>query len=410
MNAPEPRQPIGVSMGGMSTTEFIGLVAVMMSLTAMAVDVMLPALPQIGEALGVSDPNDRQNVVIIYMLGFSVGQLAYGRLSDTYGRRPILMVGMFIFIAGSLAASMASGFYALLAARAVQGLGAAAPRVLAIAIVRDRFAGRQMARVMSFAMAVFIILPVLAPGIGQGVLAVGTWRHIFELLLVCGILVTIWAGMRLPETVHAARAGPLPMRAAIAQVVTTRETIGYGLAGGLVFGCVLSYVASAQQIFVDVYDLGAAFPIAFGAIALTIGSASLTNARLVERLGMRRVSHAALLGFFVLALVLVAMQLAGLANFWVFVVLMAALFFLFGLVAPNFNSLAMEPQGDNAGMASSLVGFLSTAAAAVAGGIVGHMFDDTVLPLALGFVVLSALAFAVVLWIEGTSGICRQGR
>jgi DHA1 family bicyclomycin/chloramphenicol resistance-like MFS transporter len=402
MNAPEADRAAERSpTGNMSTREFIGLVAVMMSLTAMTVDVMLPALPQIGEALGVTDPNDRQYVVVIYMLGFSIGQLVYGRLSDTHGRKPVLMVGMAIFIAGSLAASVASGFMSLLLARAVQGLGAAAPRVLAIAIVRDRFAGRQMARVMSFAMAVFIILPVLAPGIGQGVLSVGTWRHIFDLLLVVGVVVALWAGLRLPETVHVADSGPLPMRQAISQVLGNRQTLGYGLASGLVFGCVLSYVASAQQIFVDVYDLGAAFPLAFGAIALTIGTAALTNARFVERLGMRFVSHTALAIFLGLSLVLIAVQLAGLANVWVFMVLMAVLFFVFGLVAPNFNALAMEPQGDNAGMASSLVGFLSTAVAAVAAAIIGHMFDDSVLPLGIGFAVLSVLAFAVIAWVEG---------
>src|SRR5262245_58771190 len=202
MHAPERERLFMATAPGstsdrMSTAEFIGLVAAMMSLTAMAVDVMLPALPQIGEALGVADPNDRQNVVIVYMLGFSLGQLAYGRLSDRYGRKPVLMVGMAIFIIGSLVASLASGFALLLCARAVQGLGAAAPRVLAIAIVRDRFAGRQMARVMSFAMAVFIIIPVLAPGMGQGVLAFGTWRHVFDLLLVAGVLVTLWAALRL---------------------------------------------------------------------------------------------------------------------------------------------------------------------------------------------------------------------
>jgi DHA1 family bicyclomycin/chloramphenicol resistance-like MFS transporter len=177
-----------------------------------------------------------------------------------------------------------------------------------------------------------------------------------------------------------------------------------------VFGSVLAYVASAQQVFVDVYDLGAGFPIAFGAIALTIGTASLTNARLVEGLGMRRVSHTALAGFIVLSAVLAAVTYAGLANVVVFIGMMMALFFLFGLVAPNFNALAMEPQGDNAGMASSVVGFVSTAAGALAGGIIGHLFNGTVLPLALGFLALSLLAFAVVVWIEGPRGVFHPGR
>ncbi|KAB2941523.1 MAG: multidrug effflux MFS transporter [Hyphomicrobium sp.] len=416
MNAPErdrrfiARSAAAMPADRMSIGEFIALTAVMMSLTAMAVDVMLPALPQIGEALGVADPNDRQNVVIVYMLGFSLGQLAYGRLSDKYGRKPVLMVGMAIFIVGSLAASLASGFALLLCARAVQGLGAAAPRVLAIAIVRDRFAGRQMARVMSFAMAVFIIIPVLAPGMGQGVLAFGTWRHVFDLLLVAGVLVALWAAVRLPETAHVGREGPLPLGRSIRLALATRQTIGYAVAGGLVFGCVLAYVASAQQLFVDVFGLGAAFPLAFGAIALTIGAASLTNAQLVEQLGMRRVSHFSLAGFIVLSLALVLAAQLGWANVARFIGLMAVLFFLFGLIAPNFNALAMEPQGDNAGMASSVVGFVSTAAGALVGGIIGHMFDGTVLPLALGFLCLSAAAFAVVLWVEGPRGLFHPGR
>jgi len=393
----------------MPVSEFIALVAVMMSLTAMAVDVMLPALPQIGEALGVSDPNARQSIVIIYMLGFSIGQLAYGRLSDDYGRKPVLMVGMGIFIVGSLAASFASGFETLLIARAVQGLGAAAPRVLAIAIVRDRFSGRQMARVMSFAMAMFIIIPVIAPSMGQGVLLIGTWRNIFDLLLVSGAVVTLWAALRLPESAPM-NGSPLSLGRSVRMVLTVPQTLGYAVAGGFAFGCVLAYVASAQQIFVDVYDLGAAFPVAFGAIALTIGTASLVNARWVERLGMRLVSHVALSAFIVLATVLLIVGLLGAANVWLFMLLMGALFFLFGLVAPNFNALAMEPQGDNAGMASSVVGFLSTAAGAIAAAVIGHAFDGSIIPLAAGFVFLGVGSFAIVLWVEGVRGLFHSGR
>lgn len=393
---------------GISVGEFIALIAVMMSLTAMAVDVMLPALPQIGDALGVTDPNMRQDVVIIYMLGFAIGQLVYGRLSDKYGRKPVLMVGMGIFVVGSLAASFASGFMLLLAARLVQGLGAAAPRVLAIAIVRDRFSGREMARVMSFAMAVFIIIPVLAPGMGQGVLAFGTWRNIFDLLLAAGAIVALWAALRLPESAPHIEE-PLPFSRSIRKVLESRQTFGYALAGGFVFGCVLAYVASAQQVFVDIYKLGAAFPIVFGAIALTIGTASLVNARWVERLGMRRVSHTALIGFTLLALVLLALAKFGTADIVVFTVMMAALFFLFGLVAPNFNALAMEPQGDNAGMASSIVGFLSTAAGAAAGAIIGHAFDGSIVPLTTGFVALGLLALMLVVWVEGWRGLFHHG-
>ena len=247
----------------MSTREFIGLVAAMMALTALAIDIMLPALPAIGDALGITNPNDRQVIIITYMLGFSIGQLGYGRLSDSYGRKPVLMAGLAVFIAGSLMASLSTDFTWLLVARTLQGLGAAAPRVIALAIVRDRYAGRQMARVMSFALAVFIIIPVLAPAMGQALLHVGTWRHVFDLLLVAGLIVALWAGLRLPETKRGGAGEPLSLGASIKYAVETPQTIGYAVSGGLLFGCVLGYVSSAQQIFVDIYQPRLRIPAGF---------------------------------------------------------------------------------------------------------------------------------------------------
>jgi DHA1 family bicyclomycin/chloramphenicol resistance-like MFS transporter len=413
MNAPERETRFLTAAADteqqMSTREFIGFVAAMMALTALAIDIMLPALPAIGDALGITNPNDRQVIIITYMLGFSIGQLGYGRLSDSYGRKPVLMAGLAVFIAGSLMASLSSDFTWLLVARTLQGIGAAAPRVIAVAIVRDRYAGRQMARVMSFALAVFIIIPVLAPAMGQGLLHVGTWRHVFDLLLVAGVIVALWAGLRLPETKRGCVGEPLSLGASIKYAVETPQTIGYAISGGLLFGCVLGYVSSAQQIFVDIYRLGFGFPLAFGGIALTMAAASLTNAQLVERLGMRRLSHTALAGFIALSGMLVLASAFGYASLTFFVVMMMVLFFLFGLVASNFNALAMEPQGDNAGMASSVIGFVNTGLGALAAGIVGHMFDGTVVPLALGFLGLSVAAFAVVVWVEGARGVFRPG-
>jgi DHA1 family bicyclomycin/chloramphenicol resistance-like MFS transporter len=414
MNAPERDRDFAASGSPagdvMSRWEFIVLVATMMALTALAVDVMLPALPQIGEALGLQNANDRQTIIITYMFGFSAGQLVYGRLSDRYGRKRVLLVGMAIFIGSSLLASLAPDFATMLVARTLQGVGAAAPRVIAIALVRDRYAGREMARVMSFAMAVFIIIPVLAPTVGQGLLQVGSWRLVFDLLLVAGIIVALWSGLRLPETVTGAAAKPLPLGASIRFALETPQTIGYAMAGGFAFGTVLAYVSSAQQVFVDVFHIGELFPLAFAATALMIAVASITNAMLVERMGMRRLSHMSLVSFIAISAVLVVLAVSGLASFWVFIGLMMPLFLLFGFMAPNFNALAMEPQGHNAGMASSVVGFVSTGIGALAGGITGHLFDDTVLPLALGFLALGVLAFGIVAWVEGRSGLFQSGR
>ena len=414
MNAPERDRHFATHPAPagdrMSRGEFIALTAAMMALTALSVDVMLPALPAIGHALGITNDNDQQIIIISYMLGFSIGQLAYGRLSDRYGRKPVLLCGMAIFIVGSLAASLTESYINLLVARTVQGLGAAAPRVIAIALVRDRYVGREMARVMSFAMAVFIIIPVLAPTIGQGLLHVGTWRVLFDFLSAAGVAVALWSGLRLPETIRTGTGEPLPLGEAVRYALETPQTIGYALAGGMVFGCVLSYVASAQQVFVNVFGLGERFPFAFAATALMIAVASLTNAMLVARFGMRRLSHTSLAVFVVVSALLVAAVPLGWASFPLFIGLMMPLFFLFGLIAPNFNALAMEPQGDNAGMASSVVGFASTGVGALAGGIVGHLFDGTVLPLALGFLCLALLAFGIVAWVEGPQGLFHSGR
>jgi DHA1 family bicyclomycin/chloramphenicol resistance-like MFS transporter len=391
--------------------EFVALIASMMALTALSIDIMLPALPQIGEALGVSNVNDRQQVVIAYVLGFAAGQIVYGPLSDRWGRKPVLLTGFALFIAGSAAALMAPTFDTLLLARVLQGIGAASPRVMGFAIVRDLFTGRQMARVMSLAMMVFIVIPVLAPGAGQVLMGLGSWRTPFDALLVCGVLAGAWVAWRLPETRQTVPGVVTPsLRVSAAAVLRVPQTIGYMAGSGFMFGCLMGYVASAQQVFVDVFQLGPLFPVAFGAIASVMAVASFVNAQLVERLGMRLVSHTALGGFMAAALLLVAAAASGLAALWLFSLLVAACFFCFGLIAPNFNALAMEPQGANAGMASSLIGFYSTGVGALIGGLVGHQFDGSVLPLAGGFLACSVATAMTVLAIEGRAGLFGRNR
>jgi cysteine-S-conjugate beta-lyase len=408
MNAREPHdQFIGAVRRGdseMGRQEFIALVACMIALAALSIDIMLPALPQVGAALGIAEANDRQSIIIVYLLAFALGQLVFGRLSDLYGRKPVLLVGMTVFVGGSVAAALSFDAQSMLVARAIQGIGAAAPRVIAVALVRDRYVGRAMARVMSFAVAVFFIVPVLAPSIGQGLLQAGTWRWVFDFLTVAGIGLTLWC-LRLPETPRAFVGPPLSLTAAIGSALGTRQTIGYSTAAGLMLGCVLAYISSAQQIFVDVFGLGQRFPQAFAAIAIMI---AVANAFLINRIGVRRLSHASLAAFVVIAAVLVVEAVLGRAGFWPFIATMMPLYLLFGFIAPNFNSLAMEPQGDNAGMAASVVGCVTTGIAAGAGGVVAHLFDGTVLPLAVDLLALSVMAFLVVIWVEGARGLFRS--
>jgi len=396
----------------LSFVEFVVLTAAMMALTAISIDIMLPALPEIGAALGVASANDRQLVVILYMVGFAAGQLFFGPLSDHIGRKPALTAGLAIFIVGTLAALVSSEFATLLAARLVQGVGAAAPRVIAIAVVRDLYGGRQMARVMSFAMMVFIVIPVLAPSIGQALIHIGNWYWTFYALLVMATLIAAWAGLRLPETAAPALGleRPMSLRDSLKAAIFDPRTMAYGAAGGFMFGCLLAYVASSQQVFVEVFGMGAAFPVVFGAIASVMAVASFVNARLVGRMGMRRLSHAALLGFVALSLCLAVAAATGVAGILVYAVLVAGAFFLFGLIAPNFNAIAMEPQGHNAGMASSVTGSLSTAIGAIAGGLVAHAFDGTVFPIAMGFVACSLLATLIVFAVEGKRSFFGRNR
>ncbi|HVZ04825.1 multidrug effflux MFS transporter [Hyphomicrobium sp.] len=396
----------------LSFVEFVTLTAAMMALTAISIDIMLPALPQIGSALGVTSENDRQLVVILYMAGFAAGQIVFGPLSDHFGRKPMLLAGLAIYIAGTVAALLAGAFPALLTARFVQGIGAASPRVIAIAVVRDLYGGRQMARVMSFAMMVFITIPVLAPSVGQALIQVGNWHWTFYALLAMALLIVCWSSLRLPETARQALGveQPMGLRESLKMVLFNRQTMAYGAAGGFMFGCLLAYVASAQQIFVEVFGIGQAFPVVFGAIASVMAIASFVNARLVGRLGMRRLSHTALAGFLGISLILAATAAMGMAPLPVFAPLVAIAFFLFGLIAPNFNAIAMEPQGHNAGMASSVIGSLSTAIGALAGGFVAHAFDGTVSPIASGFAACSLITCIVVFAVEGRKGLFGHNR
>ena len=387
----------------LSFLEFVALIALLMALTALSIDVMLPALPSIGKALGVGDENDRQLIISIYFIGFAAGQFLFGPISDHYGRKKPLLIGLGLYLIGTILALASGSFAALLAARVFQGFGAAAPRVIALAIVRDRFGGREMARVMSFVMMVFIIVPILAPGAGEIILELSNWRIIFWLLLAVAAIAIVWAALRLPETKH--EEDRLDFTAsslwqATKLVATTRQTCGYTIGMGFVFGLLIAYIISAQQIFADVYGLGSRFPVAFGAIACFLVAASALNAVFVRKIGMRGVSHRAILaGLAACAL----MAFAGFPEhppFLVFCAFIAVVFFCFGVIMPNFSALSMEPMSHIAGTASSLAGFYSTVAGGIFATLIGRAFDGTVAPLCIGITILFIATLVTTLITE----------
>ncbi|MBK1697420.1 multidrug effflux MFS transporter [Rhodovibrio salinarum] len=378
--------------------EFVMLIAGMMAMTALSLDMMLPALPGIAGAFQLSDPNAAQLVIIIYLFGFSAGHLYAGPLSDRLGRKPVLMGGLVVYAVGSLMAAAAPSFEVLLVGRVIQGLGAAAPRVVAIAVVRDRYAGRGMSRVMSFVMMVFIIVPVLAPTLGSGMMLLGPWRWIFAFLVTFGAALSLWAALRLEETCPPGP--PVRLLTAVRTMATTRQSVGYTLALGFMFGSLMTYVSTAEQVFTQVYGMGQEFTLLFGAIALAIVAASFSNSRIVERLGMRRVSHAALVGFLVLCGLMAAFGYPAHPPLFIYALFCFGTFFCFGHIAPNFNALAMDPLGRLAGVGSSLIGFWMMAAGGGFAGLVGQQFDGTIRPITLGFTVLTLCALATVLITE----------
>ena len=383
--------------------EFVCLVALMMALNALAIDSMLPALPHIGEDLGVMNENSRQWVVTAYLLGFGGAQLFYGPLADRFGRKPVLLFGVGVYVVFSLLATLAPTFDMLILARIGQGLGSACTRVLAVSIVRDRYEGRTMARVMSFSFLVFLGVPILAPSIGQMIMLVGPWRWIFAGLGLVGVGLIVWASLRLPETMKPE--DRLPIRfgrllAAYRTALTDRTAMGYTLAMAAITGALFGFINSAQQIFADVFRAEAVFPAVFALIAGGIAVASLVNARLVVRLGSRKISHTALLGFTAIAGVHVLVTLTGHESLWTFAVLQTLTMFCFGMLAGNFGAMAMETMGHIAGTAASIQGFITTIVGSLLGFAIGQQFNGSVTPMAAGFTVLGLIALGCVLYAE----------
>ena len=391
--------------------EFVALMATLTALVALSIDMVLPALPAIGASLGVRHANENQLVVSLLFLGFGVGQLFYGPLSDTAGRKPAAFLGLVIFSAGCLLALLAQTSSMMLAGRLLQGIGVAGPRTITIALVRDRFEGREMARVMSLVTAVFILVPIVAPALGQVVLGAFGWRAIFVVYLAMGLITSVWFGLRQEETLPAGRRLPFSLArlgAATREVLTNRVAVSYTVAAGLVFGAFLGYLTSAQQILQEQYALGARFPIYFGTLAVAIGGASLANARLVMRYGMRALSQWSLWGIFAVSIVFtgVAAAAGGHPPLWMLMVYLMVSFFGIGLLFGNLSALAMQPLGAIAGTGSAVVGGMSMLISLTLGTGIGQIYNGTVLPLAGGFAVLSLCSIVTAWWAE--AGGARQ--
>jgi DHA1 family bicyclomycin/chloramphenicol resistance-like MFS transporter len=384
--------------------EFIAIVAALMAVNALAIDVMLPGLQQIGESLGVADENTRQYVISAYIAGLGVATLFFGPLSDRFGRKPPLIAGLAIYIAASFAAALAESFTTMLILRFIQGFGAAATRVIAVSIVRDTFGGRAMAEVMSLVFVVFMVVPIIAPGIGQLIMLAYDWHWIFIMMATLATAITVWTYIRLPESLHEEHRRPFTassIASAFAVVVTTRRSIWYTLAQTIIFGAMFGFINQAQQIYQGIYGVGALFPVFFAVVAGFMAISSFLNSRMVGRFGMRKLSHAALLGFTAVNAVALALSyFSGPLSLWLFTLLFGMAMVQMPWVGSNFNAMAMEPVGHVAGSASSVQSFIQTVGSGVVGAIIGQAFDGTTTPLAAGYFFASVIAIGCVLVAE----------
>ncbi len=375
------------------------LLALLMALNAFAIDAMIPALPQIGIDLGVAEENRRQLIVIAYFVGFGSTQLIWGPLADRFGRKPVLALGIALYGLFALLCGIASTFAMLIAARAAMGASAAVARVLVISMVRDLFEGEKMARVMSLVFMTFMLVPVLAPNVGQAILLVASWRAIFLVLAAYAGIMIVWSLLRMPETLHEdyrRTLKPSDLADALWRTISDRLSLGYTLATTIIFASLVAYIASIQQIVFDVFDAGQFVGLVFAAIAAPMALAAWTNSRIVERFGLRKVSQAGLLGILGLSLVHLAIAAGGYESLATFIIFQALTFCCFAFTSSNFGTLAMTNMAPIAGSASSVQGTISTLGSAAIGFAIGQAFDGTVLPYLAGLALCAAGAFVIV--------------
>lgn len=383
--------------------EFVALMALLMSIVALTIDTMLPALVTIGMELGVSDPNHNQYIISVFFLGLAFGQLLYGPLSDSIGRKPSIYIGVAIFMFGCVLSLTAESFNVMLIGRLLQGFGAASPRVISVALIRDLYEGRRMAQVMSYVMALFILVPVIAPALGQLIITLIHWRAIFVVFLLLSCTATLWLAIRQPETLPAAQRTPLSLTRvlkAVADVCAIRTTLGYAITSGFIAGLFLAFLSTSPQILQVQYQLGDLFPLFFAMIACSIGLASFLNGRLVMRLGMHLLARRALWSLLGLSLLysLPAYLYGGQPPLWTLISYLLAALFSVGLLFGNLNALAMQPLSHLAGVGAAVVGSLSTLISLPLGIFIGHCYDGTVLPLLAGFGACSLAAIIMFTW------------
>ena len=400
-DAPPPNtasQPLAIG-----ERELVAMLALVQALHALAIDAMLPALGVMSRDLAVSDPNQRQLVVGMFLLGLGLGSLVPGVLADRFGRKPVLLTCIAAYVALSLASALVTSIEALIAIRLLQGFVSSGLSVIPSAIIRDRFAGDRMARLQSLIGMIFMVVPMLAPSLGQAIMLVADWRWIFGLMALLGTAMAGWIALRLPETLHPEYRQAVDIRTIFTNMrasLTDRGASGYVLGGALMLGAAWGYIQSSQQLVAEHFGAGDLFPLLFGAMALAMAAANFTNSRIVERFGARRVSHTAMLIYLVLSVLHLGVALSGRETLWQFVVIQTMTMAMMGFVGANFGSISLQPFARIAGAASSAQAFVKLVLASLIGWGVGQSYNDTAFPFLLALLASGLLTLALVLWSE----------
>lgn len=391
-----------------STKEFIALIASLMSIVAISIDAILPALGVISSDIQLQYANQGQYIISSLFLGMAIGQLICGPFSDATGRKKVLYLGVLLFLLGSLICFYAQDLNTMLLGRFIQGLGVSGPYVSAVSIVRDQFSGNQMAKVMSFVMLIFIMVPAVAPSLGQAILLFASWRYIFAFYIVYAIFICLWIVLRLEETLPKEKRIPFTTQGfaeGFKEVLSNRATMGYTICIGLFFGSFVGYLNSSQQIFQIQFETGKLFTLYFGILALVFGAASLVNAQLVERLGMKLICDYAILAIIISSAVFLAMHALMPIQLWMFLCYASLLFFSFGLIFGNINAMAMESMGHVAGIASAIIGAISSVISLCIGTFIGQLYNNSLIPVVTGFLVLSGISLVIMKAIAREPGI-----
>lgn len=384
--------------------EFVALMASLMSIVALSIDALLPALPEIGEALGVVDTNNNQMLVTMIFLGLGFGQLIFGPLSDSFGRKPIVFVGFTLFVFASIICISTNSFEMMILGRVLQGIGLAAPRTLSIAMIRDSYSGDFMAKILSIVVMIFILVPVIAPTLGQFLLSYYNWESIFYVNLLFGLVIMLWFWRRQEETLtkeNRIKFTPMQFIDGTKEFMKHKNAVAFTLVSGFITGSFMVYLSTAQQIFEQQYNLADKFPYIFASLAIAVGSATFLNSRYVIRFGMWRIAYAGTIGYCIISILYVVLFWSGVnPSIEVLVTFFALQFFAIGFLFGNLRSLAMQPLGHIAGIGAAINGFVSTVMAVPIANYIGSFVSDSVLPLFIGFSIFGILSLLVFLRLK----------